>query len=141
MCATLIFCLSGKQDYKKTKSALKATRLKAEAKKNSSGFRVRLAWTYSLFRTTCRHVFQCFCLLVCPGPSMILLIFLSANCLLCCVSESVSLDHFTTTALSSLTTCVRSLGNVTTTTTCNDVMRPPAYPLKICASVGIHRPP
>ncbi|XP_010734412.1 triple QxxK/R motif-containing protein [Larimichthys crocea] len=29
----------GKQDYKKTKSALKATRLKAEAKKNSSGFR------------------------------------------------------------------------------------------------------
>ncbi|XP_030003930.1 triple QxxK/R motif-containing protein [Sphaeramia orbicularis] len=29
----------GKQDYKKTKTALKATRLKAEAKKNSSGFR------------------------------------------------------------------------------------------------------
>lgn len=29
----------GKQDYKKTKSALKATRLKAEAKKNFSGFR------------------------------------------------------------------------------------------------------
>ncbi|GLD65881.1 triple QxxK/R motif-containing protein isoform X6 [Lates japonicus] len=29
----------GKQDYKKTKSALKATRLKAEAKKTSSGFR------------------------------------------------------------------------------------------------------
>lgn len=29
----------GKQDYKKTKSALKATRLKAEAKKSSSGFR------------------------------------------------------------------------------------------------------
>ncbi|XP_031709839.1 triple QxxK/R motif-containing protein [Anarrhichthys ocellatus] len=29
----------GKQDYKKTKSALKATRLKADAKKNSSGFR------------------------------------------------------------------------------------------------------
>uniref|UniRef100_A0A3Q3X2S7 Triple QxxK/R motif-containing protein n=1 Tax=Mola mola TaxID=94237 RepID=A0A3Q3X2S7_MOLML len=28
-----------KQDYKKTKSVLKATRLKAEAKKNSSGFR------------------------------------------------------------------------------------------------------
>ena len=37
------FCLLGKQDYKKTKSVLKATRLKAEAKKNSSGFRVRLA--------------------------------------------------------------------------------------------------
>uniref|UniRef100_A0A3B5N0V6 Triple QxxK/R motif-containing protein n=1 Tax=Xiphophorus couchianus TaxID=32473 RepID=A0A3B5N0V6_9TELE len=32
----------GKQDYKKTKSVLKATRLKAEAKKSSSGFRVRL---------------------------------------------------------------------------------------------------
>ncbi|XP_054620419.1 triple QxxK/R motif-containing protein isoform X2 [Dunckerocampus dactyliophorus] len=30
----------GKQDYKKTKSVLKATRLKAEAKKNSSGFRL-----------------------------------------------------------------------------------------------------
>ncbi|XP_078123798.1 triple QxxK/R motif-containing protein [Sander vitreus] len=29
----------GKQDYKKTKPALKATRLKAEAKKYSSGFR------------------------------------------------------------------------------------------------------
>ncbi|XP_019945898.1 triple QxxK/R motif-containing protein [Paralichthys olivaceus] len=29
----------GKQDYKKTKTVLKATRLKAEAKKNSSGFR------------------------------------------------------------------------------------------------------
>ncbi|KAM9385179.1 triple QxxK/R motif-containing protein [Pholidichthys leucotaenia] len=29
----------GKQDYKKTKLSLKATRLKAEAKKNSSGFR------------------------------------------------------------------------------------------------------
>uniref|UniRef100_A0A674ML95 Triple QxxK/R motif-containing protein n=1 Tax=Takifugu rubripes TaxID=31033 RepID=A0A674ML95_TAKRU len=29
----------GKQDYKKTKPALRAARLKAEAKKNSSGFR------------------------------------------------------------------------------------------------------
>lgn len=29
----------GKQDYKKTKSVLKATRLKAEAKKSSSVFR------------------------------------------------------------------------------------------------------
>ncbi|XP_053303313.1 triple QxxK/R motif-containing protein [Pleuronectes platessa] len=29
----------GKQDYKKTKSVLKATRLKADAKKNNSGFR------------------------------------------------------------------------------------------------------
>ncbi|XP_060948597.1 triple QxxK/R motif-containing protein [Limanda limanda] len=29
----------GKQDHKKTKSVLKATRLKADAKKNSSGFR------------------------------------------------------------------------------------------------------
>lgn len=29
----------GKQDYKKTKSVLKATRLKAEAKKSSTGFR------------------------------------------------------------------------------------------------------
>lgn len=45
----VFFSLSGKQDYKKTKSALKATRLKAEAKKNSSGFRVRLSWTYFCF--------------------------------------------------------------------------------------------
>ncbi|XP_037549614.1 triple QxxK/R motif-containing protein [Nematolebias whitei] len=30
---------TGKQDYKKTKPVLKATRLKAEAKKSSSGFR------------------------------------------------------------------------------------------------------
>uniref|UniRef100_A0A8C8DJ09 Triple QxxK/R motif-containing protein n=1 Tax=Oryzias sinensis TaxID=183150 RepID=A0A8C8DJ09_9TELE len=30
----------GKQDYKKTQSVLKATRLKAEAKKNTSGFRL-----------------------------------------------------------------------------------------------------
>lgn len=36
------FCLSGKQDYKKTKPALRAARLKAEAKKSSSGFRVNL---------------------------------------------------------------------------------------------------
>uniref|UniRef100_A0A3P9LH32 Triple QxxK/R motif-containing protein n=1 Tax=Oryzias latipes TaxID=8090 RepID=A0A3P9LH32_ORYLA len=34
----------GKQDYKKTKSVLKATRLKAEAKKNTSGFR-RNTWS------------------------------------------------------------------------------------------------
>lgn len=39
---TRLFCLSGKQDYKKTKPALRAARLKAEAKKNSSGFRVNL---------------------------------------------------------------------------------------------------
>uniref|UniRef100_A0A3B4U7C2 Triple QxxK/R motif-containing protein n=1 Tax=Seriola dumerili TaxID=41447 RepID=A0A3B4U7C2_SERDU len=55
----------GKQDYKKTKSVLKATRLKAEAKKNSSGFRVRLSWTYFLFHITdvCYlHVFFYVCL-------------------------------------------------------------------------------
>ncbi|KAG8005196.1 Triple QxxK/R motif-containing protein [Nibea albiflora] len=39
LCSPRDTILSGKQDYKKTKSALKATRLKAEAKKNSSGFR------------------------------------------------------------------------------------------------------
>lgn len=38
----IYFFFSGKQDYKKTKSVLRATRLKAEAKKNSSGFRVNL---------------------------------------------------------------------------------------------------
>uniref|UniRef100_A0A3Q1FG24 Triple QxxK/R motif-containing protein n=1 Tax=Acanthochromis polyacanthus TaxID=80966 RepID=A0A3Q1FG24_9TELE len=63
----------GKQDYKKTKSALKATRLKAEAKKSSSGFRVRLAW--SLYP----HVFSIFPLPVCLSPSPILLACLSAK--------------------------------------------------------------
>lgn len=42
-----LFFFPGKQDYKKTKSALRATRLKAEAKKNSSGFRVNLLSTMS----------------------------------------------------------------------------------------------
>lgn len=35
------FCLSGKQDYKKTKPVLRATRLKAEAKRSAPGIRVR----------------------------------------------------------------------------------------------------
>lgn len=35
------FSLSGKQDYKKTKPALRATRLKAEAKRSAPGIRVR----------------------------------------------------------------------------------------------------
>nr|XP_046273916.1 triple QxxK/R motif-containing protein isoform X2 [Scatophagus argus] len=39
LCSPSDMILSGKQDYKKTKSVLKATRLKAEAKKTSSGFR------------------------------------------------------------------------------------------------------
>uniref|UniRef100_A0A672K8R9 Triple QxxK/R motif-containing protein n=1 Tax=Sinocyclocheilus grahami TaxID=75366 RepID=A0A672K8R9_SINGR len=33
------FSLSGKQDYKKTKPALRATRLKAEAKRSAPGIR------------------------------------------------------------------------------------------------------
>ncbi|CDQ92364.1 unnamed protein product, partial [Oncorhynchus mykiss] len=33
------FYISGKQDYKKTKSALKLTKLKAEAKKSAPGIR------------------------------------------------------------------------------------------------------
>ncbi|XP_040910016.1 triple QxxK/R motif-containing protein isoform X3 [Toxotes jaculatrix] len=44
----------GKQDYKKTKSVLKATRLKAEAKKNSSGFR---SLTHDA-TTTCKRQWQ-----------------------------------------------------------------------------------
>lgn len=35
------FSLSGKQDYKKNKPALRATRLKAEAKRSAPGIRVR----------------------------------------------------------------------------------------------------
>lgn len=56
----LSFFLSGKQDYKKTKSVLKATRLKAEAKKYSSGFRVRPAPTLlSVFLLGMTEVCSC----------------------------------------------------------------------------------
>lgn len=82
--------LSGKQDYKKAKSVLKATRLKAEAKKNSSGFRVRLGLTRALFvlQYMSSTVSACRSFL---GPSLILLVCLFANSLLLFVSlfESV----------------------------------------------------
>ncbi|KAF7669357.1 hypothetical protein LDENG_00196620 [Lucifuga dentata] len=48
----------GKQDYKKTKSVLKATRLKAEAKKNSSGLRdAFLVIAAILFFVLCVYAF------------------------------------------------------------------------------------
>ncbi|XP_071378127.1 triple QxxK/R motif-containing protein [Centroberyx affinis] len=48
----------GKQDYKKTKSALKATRLKAEAKKSSTGFRdAFLVVAAILFFVLCVYAF------------------------------------------------------------------------------------
>ncbi|KAM4539002.1 triple QxxK/R motif-containing protein isoform 1-T2 [Odontesthes bonariensis] len=48
----------GKQDYKKTKPVLKATRLKAEAKKNSSGFRdAFLVIAAILFFVLCVYAF------------------------------------------------------------------------------------
>ncbi|KAL7381525.1 hypothetical protein ABVT39_007307 [Epinephelus coioides] len=48
----------GKQDYKKTKTALKLTRLKAEAKKNSSGFRdAFLVIAAILFFVLCVYAF------------------------------------------------------------------------------------
>ncbi|XP_047461983.1 triple QxxK/R motif-containing protein [Mugil cephalus] len=48
----------GKQDYKKTKSALKATRLKAEAKKASSVFRdAFLVIAAILFLVLCVYAF------------------------------------------------------------------------------------
>ncbi|XP_061616828.1 triple QxxK/R motif-containing protein [Phyllopteryx taeniolatus] len=48
----------GKQDYKKTKSVLKATRLKAEAKKNSSGFRDALLVLVAIvFFVVCVYAF------------------------------------------------------------------------------------
>ncbi|KAM8840688.1 triple QxxK/R motif-containing protein [Spinachia spinachia] len=48
----------GKQDYKKTKSALKATRLKAEAKKNSSGLQdALLVIAAILFFVLCVYAF------------------------------------------------------------------------------------
>lgn len=54
------FFFLGKQDYKKTKSVLKATRLKAEAKKNSSGFRVNLR-SALLFTLSTRSCSLCLC--------------------------------------------------------------------------------
>ncbi|XP_061677518.1 triple QxxK/R motif-containing protein [Syngnathoides biaculeatus] len=48
----------GKQDYKKAKSILKATRLKAEAKKNSSGFRDALLVLVAIvFFVVCVYAF------------------------------------------------------------------------------------
>ncbi|XP_051926657.1 triple QxxK/R motif-containing protein [Hippocampus zosterae] len=48
----------GKQDYKKTKSVLKATRLKAEAKKSSSGFRDAFLLVVAiLFFVVCVYAF------------------------------------------------------------------------------------
>lgn len=48
----------GKQDYKKSKSAMKATRLKAEAKKNFSGFRdAFLVVVAILFFVLCVYAF------------------------------------------------------------------------------------
>ncbi|XP_049890241.1 triple QxxK/R motif-containing protein [Epinephelus moara] len=48
----------GKQDYKKTKTALKLTRLKAEAKKNSSGFKdAFLVIAAILFFVLCVYAF------------------------------------------------------------------------------------
>ncbi|XP_056270082.1 triple QxxK/R motif-containing protein [Pseudoliparis swirei] len=48
----------GKQDYNKSKSSLKATRLRAEAKKNSSGFRdAFLVIAAILFFVLCVYAF------------------------------------------------------------------------------------
>lgn len=48
----------GKQDYKKTKSALKATRLKADLKKTSSGFKdAFLVIAAILFFVLCVYAF------------------------------------------------------------------------------------
>lgn len=48
----------GKQDYKKSKSALKATRLKAELKKSSSGFKdAFLVIAAILFFVLCVYAF------------------------------------------------------------------------------------
>ncbi|TRY84351.1 hypothetical protein DNTS_025446 [Danionella cerebrum] len=41
-CVLIKFVAKGKQDYKKSRPVLRATRLKAEAKRSASGIRVRL---------------------------------------------------------------------------------------------------
>lgn len=66
----IYFLIIGKQDYKKSKNVLKATRLKAEAKKNFSGFRVRSPHS-GLLQS------------VCFGPSVILLFCLPNLFLFC----------------------------------------------------------
>lgn len=112
--ASIVSSLAGKQDYKKTKSVLKATRLKAEAKKNSTGFRVRLSWTPPslLYLSAC---------LSCLGPSAIPLVCLPANhllsiCLSVClpIRERASQDHFSYPRLSApLQLAVGPFGNAT----------------------------
>uniref|UniRef100_A0A671UZS4 Triple QxxK/R motif-containing protein n=1 Tax=Sparus aurata TaxID=8175 RepID=A0A671UZS4_SPAAU len=105
----------GKQDYKKTKSVLKATRLKAEAKKNSTGFRVRLSWTPRLF---CLFPLACLVLAHLRFRSSVCLptIFFPFVCLSAClpIRERVSQDHFSYPRLSApLQLTVRPFGNAT----------------------------
>ncbi len=151
LCASIIFFFPGKQDYKKTKSVLKATRLKAEAKKNSSGFRVRLARTYFLCRTTevcicmssiisaCLSVLAhlWFCLSVClpAKPFFFHLSVCLPACLPACLRACLTRSLFISHTLSSLTTYCRAFGSVTW----NDVMWPPACLLKIRTSVENRR--
>lgn len=61
------FFLSGKQDYKKTKSVLRATRLKAEAKKTSSGFRVNLRSALLTATSTCSPLSESLPAVFCPS--------------------------------------------------------------------------
>lgn len=137
-CAPTVLYLSGKQDYKKTKSVLKATRLKAEAKKNSSGFRVRLSRTSSL--SVSSTVSTC---LSCLGPSVLLLVCHFANhllsiCLSVClpVWQCVSLDHFLyPRRLARLQLTAGLSGMLRWMSNCSDVMWPPASSLKIGTSV------
>lgn len=111
------FFLSGKQDYKKTKSALKATRLKAEAKKNSSGFRVRLAWAYFLLTFhTSPTISACLsCLPICDSARLSVCqpsSFHSSVCLPARLRACLTRSLFLFQTLSSVTAYCRSFKNV-----------------------------
>ena len=140
MCNPLIFSLSGKQDYKKTKLDLKLTRLKAEAKKNSSGFKVRIAGLTILFRTGdfCISIFFSFC-----WPVYSILWFWFSGCLptfffshVCpstCLRVSLTRSFPYLLLFALIQPSSGFLMNITIycISACNDVMWPPCLFLKV----------
>ncbi len=115
---SVFFSLPGKQDYKKTKSVLKATRLKAEAKKNFSGFRVRLDSLSLLylqdFLYFCSPVLSCpICDSACLSACQPFLFFHLSVFLHAFLSLHLTRSLFISQTLCCLTTYCWSFGYVT----------------------------
>ena len=132
-----ISSLSGKQDYKKTKPVLKATRLKAEAKKNSSGFRVRLNLDFTFCFTFLTSVIcMSSSLPACLSVLVHLLVRLSANHLLfislpACLRARLTRSNSKSSTLSQLIS-MDLMGMQQYESTWTDMTWAPAYLLKIC---------